>query len=260
MAGERPGRVRGTFRLTDRTIPTASPDGISPTLTPSVGLGAVPASQLPAGVWPVASGEVLDWSLVAAFRAQASEQLTRVFGEDRTHVSRELQEEQGRAIVVELLDSAAADLVMAGKQAWSPGLQERLAQAVFDALFRLGRLQPLVEDDRVENILIDGCDRVWLGLTDGTTVPGPPVADSDQELIDFLSFLASRSEVNARPFSEAQPSLHLRLDGGYRLAATAWVTPRPAVVIRRHRLMQVHLSDLVARGALSGLAASFLSA
>lgn len=260
MAGERPGRVRGTFRLTDRTIPTASPDGISPTLTPSVGLGAVPASQLPAGVWPVASGEVLDWSLVAAFRAQASEQLTRVFGEDRTHVSRELQEEQGRAIVVELLDSAAADLVMAGKPAWSPGLQGRLAQAVFDALFRLGRLQPLVEDDRVENILIDGCDRVWLGLTDGTTVPGPPVADSDQELIDFLSFLASRSEVNARPFSEAQPSLHLRLDGGYRLAATAWVTPRPAVVIRRHRLMQVHLSDLVARGALSGLAASFLSA
>ena len=77
MAGERPGRVRGTFRLTDRTIPTASPDGISPTLTPSVGLGAVPASQLPAGVWPVASGEVLDWSLVAAFRAQASDAFLR---------------------------------------------------------------------------------------------------------------------------------------------------------------------------------------
>ena len=37
-------------------------------------------------------------------------------------------------------------------------------------------------------------------------------------------------------FSQAQPRLHMRLDGGARLAATAWVTPRPAVVIRRHRL------------------------
>ena len=49
-------------------------------------------------------------------------------------------------------------------------------------------------------------------------------------------FLASRSEVNARPFSAAQPRLHLRLDGGARLAAAAWVTSRPSVVIRRHRL------------------------
>ena len=63
-----------------------------------------------------------------------------------------------------------------------------------------------------------------LELVDGTLVDGPPVADSDQELIDFLVFLASRSEVNARSFSEAQPRLHLRLDGGSRLAAAAWVT------------------------------------
>ena len=66
------------------------------------------------------------------------------------------------------------------------------------------------------------------------------MADTDQELIDFLVFLASRSEVNARPFSEAQPRLHLRLDGGARLAAAAWVTPRPSVVIRRHRLHAGH--------------------
>ncbi len=86
------------------------------------------------------------------------------------------------------------------------------------------------------------------------------MADSDQELIDFLVFLASRSEVNARSFSEAQPRLHLRLDGGSRLAAAAWVTPRPSVVIRRHRLMQVTLDDLVAREMMTPVAASFLRA
>jgi pilus assembly protein CpaF len=86
------------------------------------------------------------------------------------------------------------------------------------------------------------------------------VADSDQELIDFLVFHASRSEVNARSFSEAQPSLHMRLDGGSRLAAVAWVTTRPSVVIRRHRLMRVTLDDLVKRDMMTPVVASFLRA
>ena len=129
---------------------------------------------------------------------------------------------------------------------------------MFDSLFRLGRLQPLVDDDRIENIIITGHDHVLLELIDGSLLEGPAVADSDEDLIDFLVFLASRSEVNARGFSEAQPRLHLRLDGGSRLAAAAWVTPRPSVVIRRHRLMEVRLDDLVARQMLTPVAASFL--
>ena len=114
-----------------------------------------------------------------------------------------------------------------------------------------GRLQPLVDDDRIENIIITGHDTVRLELTDGTIIPGEPVADSDSELIEFLVFLASRSEVNARPFSAAQPRLHLRLDGGARLAAAAWVTSRPSVVIRRHRHRRVSLDDLVELHALT---------
>src|SRR3546814_3149654 len=98
-----------------------------------------------------------------------------------------------------------ADRVNDGRGAWSSAAQAALAQAVFDSLFRLGRLQPLVDDDRVENIIIAGHDNVHLELTDGSLIDGPPVADSDTELIDFLVFLASRSEVNARGFSEAQP-------------------------------------------------------
>src|SRR5690606_25169531 len=42
--------------------------------------------------------------------------------------------------------------------------------------------------------------------------------------------------------------------------AAAWVTPRPSVVIRRHRLRRVTLDDLVARGTLTPLAGSFLAA
>ena len=202
----------------------------------------------------------VDWPLVAAFRSQASEQLSRAVAADRGRLDRAAQEELGRSIVLDLIESAAAERADAGRTAWPVAEQDGLARAVFDSLFRLGRLQPLVDDDRLENIIITGYDNVLLELIDGSLIDGPAVADSDEELIDFLVFLASRSEVNARGFSEAQPRLHLRLDGGARLAAAAWVTPRPSVVIRRHRLMEVTLDDLVERAMLTPVVASFLRA
>jgi len=205
-------------------------------------------------------GKSVDWPLVAALRAQASDQLSQAVAADRARLDRIAQEELGRTVVLDLIETTVADRVNAGLPTLSGAEQDALARAVFDSLFRLGRLQPLVDDDRVENIIITGHDNVLLELTDGSLIDGPPVADSDEELIDFLVFLASRSEVNARGFSAAQPRLHLRLDGGSRLAAAAWVTPRPSVVIRRHRLMEITLDDLVARQMLSPVAASFLRA
>lgn len=213
--------------------------------------------QLPSAPSPILD---VDWSLVATLRAQASEQLSQAVAADRGHLDRAAQQELGRSIVLDLVEATMAEAVNKGEEAWPVARQHRIAQAVFDSLFRLGRLQPLVDDDRVENIIIAGYDNVLLELIDGSLIEGPPVADSDAELIDFLVFLASRSEVNARSFSEAQPRLHLRLDGGSRLAAAAWVTPRPSVVIRRHRLMEITLDDLVERDMMTPVAASFLRA
>lgn len=224
--------------------------------------GATPtpnALGAPTPAPPSVSNDI-DWAIVSTLRAQASEQLSQVIASDRSRLDRAAQQELGRSIVLDLIESAMADAANAGQSAWSPARQQATAQAVFDSLFRLGRLQPLVDDDRIENIIIVGYDNVQLELVNGTLVDGPTVADSDQELIDFLVFLASRSEVNARSFSEAQPRLHLRLDGGARLAAAAWVTPRPSVVIRRHRLMQVTLDELVGKDMLTPVAASFLRA
>jgi len=229
------------------------------TVTPPAAAETSHPFDVPADRAPISRDEV-DWRLVATLRAQASEQLSRSVAADRGRLDRAAQEELGRSIVLDLVESSMAEAVNSGQATWSLVQQRSLAQAVFNSLFRLGRLQPLVDDDRVENIIIAGHDNVMLELIDGSLIDGPPVADSDDELIDFLVFLASRSEVNARSFSEAQPRLHLRLDGGARLAAAAWVTPRPSVVIRRHRLMQVTLDDLVARDMMTPVAASFLRA
>lgn len=238
----------GTF------APDAAPLAPSSPALPSV--SRVQGGSLPA---EAVHGSDIDWTQVADLRTQASEMLTGAL-HDRSNLTTAQQRELGRAIIMELLQTTAAEHLATGRRAWSLDEQERVAEAVFNALFGLGRLQPLVDDERVENIEITGCDQVMLEYTDGTLRPGPPVAETDQELIDFLVFLASRSEVNARPFSEAQPRLHMRLDGGARLAATAWVTPRPSLVIRRHRLREITLEELAQRGMLDMTAVSFLRA
>lgn len=202
----------------------------------------------------------LDWQLIATLRQQASNRLSEMPQDERSRLAPQDLREKGRSIILALLEDESAARVTAGEDSWTAREQHLMARALEDALFGLGRFQPLVDDTRVENITILGHDRVTLELSDGQLVPGPAVADSDQELIDFLVFLASRSEVNARPFSEAQPSLHLRLDGGARLAAAAFVTPRPQVVIRRHGMREVSLEDFVADNRLSPVAASFLRA
>lgn len=249
----RPGRVRSSFRLdpgSDRPeirLVVAEPEPFEP----------VTEAELPPAVVPRPT-TVIDWKLVAAFRGQAAEALSNRMGEA---TSRAARQELGRAIITDLLDAAAEEEVTAGRPTWTRAEQQALAQAVFDSLFRLGRLQPLVDDDRVENIIILGHDRVWLELVDGSLVRGPAVADSDEELLEFISFLASRTgEGTARPFSEAHPALDLRLADGSRLSATNWVTSRPSIVIRRHRLVDVTLDDLVRLGTLTPVMASFLRA
>ncbi|MGB4867349.1 MAG: ATPase, T2SS/T4P/T4SS family [Hyphomicrobium sp.] len=257
--------LSGTPIATNPVLP--GPGSSSPTAIPGM-LAAPPAplngaSRPPAPAGGMAgaatTGDPLDWELVAAFRARASTNLTQAI-QSREALSLEAQRELGRSIILELLNAAAQEAISDGSAVFDPTQQQRMAQAIFDALFGLGRLQPLVDDERVENVEVYGCDDVLLEHADGSLHTGPAVAESDQELIEFLGFVATRSEGNARSFSEARPRLHMRLDNGSRLAASAWVTPRPAVVIRRHRLSEVTLEDLVARGTMTPVMASFVRA
>ena len=203
----------------------------------------------------------MDWDQIAALRSQASDQLTAALEAAAGRLDEQARRQLGRSIIQELLTEEVAEQVEHGRPGWSVVEQNDLARVLFDALFGLGRLQPLVDDERVENIVIAGCDNVWLEYDDGTLVRGPAVAESDEQLIGDLVFLAERSQTAARTFSESSPRLHMRLPGGARLAAAAWVTPRPSVVIRRHRLRRVTFEDdLVPNETFSPLAADFLRA
>ncbi|MEL7975199.1 ATPase, T2SS/T4P/T4SS family [Isoptericola sp. F-RaC21] len=230
------------------------------------GPAQVPA-QTPTQVTAPAAGRAdfldqpkgVDWKQVAEFRGLASTRLAERLGEDRGK-DLEAERELGRAIIQEILDDAAADLLHDGRAAWSIEHQRVLARAIHDSLFGLGRLQPLVDADDVENIIISPHDNAWVEKTTGELVKVDPVADSDQELRENLAFIATRSDSNARSFSPASPHLHMRLDDGSRLAAASWVTANTSVVIRRHRMRKVELDRLVELGMMSPVQASFLRA
>src|SRR6266581_4685101 len=138
--------------------------------------------------------------------------------------------------------------------------EEDLAEAIHAALFGVGRLQPLLEDQNIENIDINGCDRVFIGYADGSELQVEPVADSDDELVDLIQVLGAYSGLSSRSFDTANPQLDLRLPDGSRLSAVMDVTIRPAVSIRRARMGKVFLSDLVGNGTLTPEVGTFLAA
>ncbi|MBX6721876.1 MAG: CpaF family protein [Dactylosporangium sp.] len=158
-----------------------------------------------------------------------------------------------RARVVETLiadvlrehsEAALAD----GRAPMAVETEQALRRALLDAFLGLGDLQPYIDDPNIENIDVNGCDRVFVTYADGTRVSVPPVASSDEELADMLRKLAASLGVQERRFDPALPRLNLRLPGGARLFAVQAVTERVCVSIRRHRFLHLSLPQLADLG------------
>jgi pilus assembly protein CpaF len=165
-----------------------------------------------------------------------------------------------RALIGQVLEEYARAEIGAGRRPPNAEEEEQLAAGVHAALFGVGRLQPLLEDSEIENIDVNGCDRVFIGYADGREVMVEPVAESDDELVELIQILAAYSGLSSRPFDSANPQLDLRLPDGSRLSAVMDVTVRPALSIRRARLGKVFLADLIGNGSLSTEIGLFLRA
>jgi pilus assembly protein CpaF len=163
-----------------------------------------------------------------------------------------------RRLVAESL-SRRAPRSLQGSIEIDPAMEELVVTAVLDQLYGLGNLQRYIDDPSVENIDVNGCDRVFLTYADGTRELVGPAAESDEELIALLQRAAARFGLSERRFDPGQPELDLRLPDGSRLSAVMAVTARPVVDIRRHRLSEHCLEDLVDREMLDPELAWFLS-
>lgn len=128
-----------------------------------------------------------------------------------------------------------------------------------EMLFGLGVLQLFVDDPLVENVDVNGSEEAFVTYADGRKERIGPVASSDDDLVATIRAAAVRFGLSERRFDAAQPELDLRLPDGSRLSAVMAVTDRPVIDIRRHRLVDFDLEQLVELGAMDDEVAEFLS-
>ena len=137
------------------------------------------------------------------------------------------ERQYARSLIVQVLEDHARSEISAGNTPLSPEEEEAVAAAIHAALFGVGRLQPLLDDPEVENIDINGCDRVFVGYADGREELLRPVAETDEELVELIQVLAANVGLTSRPFDSANPQLDLRLPDGSRLSAVMGVCRGP---------------------------------
>ena len=129
------------------------------------------------------------------------------------------------------------------------------------ALLGAGPLERFLRRPDVENIYVFGPDRAVLALSGGRQEHvAEPVFAGEDDMIRYISHLATTHGQTGRRFDQSAPLLDLRLRTGERIFAAMAVCGTPFLTVRCHRLREVRLDELVASGSLSWDAAEFLRA
>ncbi|MDA8276278.1 MAG: ATPase, T2SS/T4P/T4SS family, partial [Actinomycetota bacterium] len=195
-----------------------------------------------------------DASLVAELRTEVLSALTarerELAAAGRPPLGPADEQALGRQLIAEALERRANDALRQGAAVLGASEEDELSRAAFDALFRLNRLQRLLDDPSIENINANGCDQVWVRYADGRREQVAPIAASDEELEEMLRTAAARTGIGERRFDRGSPRLSLQLPDGSRLFALMAVAARPCLSIRRHRYLRITPDDLVRLGTL----------
>ena len=244
--GHRPGTHRETrepnhFTIAAAPVPVTSPNGHGNSLE----LGS-PVARRPEPAGPA------DTRLLAGVP------------EILTMIADLLPDRAGQADVMPLIRDAVRgwtqSQVRLGMSVPTPADLEALARAVYDHRYGLGPLAAYMRDPDVENVDLNGFDRVWVTYSSGERVAAPPIAASDDALVSMIRTWATRGGQTARDFSAASPLVNVALEGGARMTATMSVTPRPCLSLRRHGQLDVTLPELIKLGTLDQVTAAFLAA
>ncbi|HEY8543820.1 MAG TPA: hypothetical protein VIL36_02190, partial [Acidimicrobiales bacterium] len=163
--------------------------------------------------------------------------------------------QMARSILRRELDGQWRAAQRRGEMTLNPDEEDAVIDAVLAGLFStLPGLETYLARQDVTDIFVVGCDNVRIRTLDGREHRVPPVAESDERLIEQIQALArkggqlgitNRLTQIEKEFSPARPLLDLQLSDGSRMAAVAWVSARPYVSIRRHPLVDADQSTLV---------------
>ena len=158
--------------------------------------------------------------------------------------------EQIRAIGRRLLEEESAPLNLEQRQ--------RIIQSIEDEVMGLGPLEPLLADSKVADILVNGCDQVYVerrGRLELTDVR----FNDDQHLMNIIDRIVSGV---GRRVDESSPMVDARLADGSRVNAIIppLAIDGPMMSIRRFAVERLGMEDLIAYGSISEAAAKVLKA
>ena len=134
---------------------------------------------------------------------------------------------------------------------------DEIVRRIVSDVLGFGPLDPLLRDERIEEIIVNGTD-IWVIDETGKHRTQTNGVDADS-LVELINRLVAPT---GRQVNLANPILDAQLPDGSRLNATIApvATPSPAMTIRRHRLVARQMQDLVQLESLTESAAQFLKA
>ena len=132
----------------------------------------------------------------------------------------------------------------------------RIGKRIFNSIRRMDVLQPILEDDEVTDIMVNGPDRIYI-TRDGQMSLYPERFENERRLEDLIQQIVG--SVN-RVVNEASPIVDARLPDGSRVSA---VLPPVSLsgsllTIRKFRKDPITLEDMVLSETLDRETADFL--
>jgi pilus assembly protein CpaF len=142
------------------------------------------------------------------------------------------------------------------KYSLSFGEKETMLDQLFNRFRRLDRLQPLIEDKEVTDILINGRQQVYVESR-GRLCATEISFDDDSQVVELIQRVCD--QVN-RQVNQANPMVDARLPDGSRIGVVLppIALDGPVLAIRKFAPRSFTLDDLVERETLTGETASFL--
>lgn len=134
--------------------------------------------------------------------------------------------------------------------------RQELIRQVFNAMRRLGVLQPLIEDESITEIMVNGPNRVFIERH-GRVVETNITIENQEKLEDMIQMIVAR--VN-RSVNETSPLVDARLEDGSRVSVILRpvALDGPVLTIRKFPANPLTIEELIEKGSLTSEAAELL--
>jgi pilus assembly protein CpaF len=165
-------------------------------------------------------------------------------------------EEAGYGALLDEISDVINELIRQDRVLLTDADRARLIESTTNEMLGLGPLEPLLQDNDISDIIVNGFKDVWIERK-GQLYRTDVAFHDDQHLMSVINRIVSRV---GRRIDEASPMVDARLPDGSRVNAIIppLAIDGPGLCIRRFGGHTLHMSDMVRINTLTAEMAEFL--